>query len=105
MITVPAYFNNSQREATKAAGTIAGLNVMRIMNEPTAASLAFNLEAKQTKQRFVVVFDLGRGTFDVTVLKLEDGLNEVLSTSGDAHLGGSDIDNLMVNFCIGEFKK
>jgi molecular chaperone DnaK (HSP70) len=105
VITVPAYFNNYQREATKSAGTIAGLNVIRIINEPTAASLAFELEAKQAKSRFVVVFDLGGGTFDVTVLCVEAESIEVRSTSGDTHLGGSDIDNILINYCIEEFKK
>ena len=105
MITVPAYFTNSQREATKAAGLIAGLNIIRIINEPTAASLAFELEAKQVKRRFIVVFDLGGGTLDVSVLCVEDGNSEVRTTSGDAHLGGSDIDNLLVNYCIEEIKQ
>ena len=100
---MPAYFDNSQREATKAAGTIAGLNVIRIINEPTAASLAFELQAKQAKERNILVFDLGGGTFDVTILCVGRGQNEVRTTTGDTHLGGSDIDNLMMNFCIDIF--
>jgi len=105
VITVPAYFNNAQREATKAAGEIAGLNVVRIINEPTAASLAFELNEKSVDERNILVFDLGGGTFDVTVLCVGDGNNEVCSTSGDSHLGGSDIDNILVEHCKKIFKK
>ncbi len=90
VITVPAYFNDAQRQATKDAGKIAGLDVLRIVNEPTAAALAYGLEKKKTEK--VLVFDLGGGTFDVSVLEIGDGVHEVLSTSGDTHLGGDDFD-------------
>ncbi|MBU4692987.1 molecular chaperone DnaK [Mycoplasma sp. CSL7491-lung] len=103
VITVPAYFDNSQREATKIAGKIAGLEVLRIINEPTAAALAFGLE-KTNKSMKVLVYDLGGGTFDVSVLELEDGTFEVLSTSGDNHLGGDDWDNEIVKWMIGKIK-
>src|SRR6476646_3293007 len=103
VITVPAYFNNAQREATKDAGKIAGLNVLRIINEPTAASLAYGLdkEADQT----ILVFDLGGGTFDVSVLELGDGVFEVKSTAGDNHLGGDNFDKAIVDWLVAEFKK
>ena len=103
VITVPAYFNNSQREATKDAGRIAGLNVLRIINEPTAASLAYGLD-KETDQT-ILVFDLGGGTFDVSVLELGDGVFEVKSTAGDNHLGGDNFDKAIVDWMVGEFKK
>ena len=103
IITVPAYFDDSQRQATKDAGKIAGLEVKRIINEPTAAALAYGLESKKDEQ--IVVFDLGGGTFDVSVLELGDGVFEVKSTNGDTHLGGEDFDNLIVNFLLDEFKK
>ena len=103
IITVPAYFDDSQRQATKDAGKIAGLEVKRIINEPTAAALAYGLEDK--KDQKIVVFDLGGGTFDVSVLQLGDGVFEVLSTNGDTHLGGEDFDNEIVNFLVDEFKK
>lgn len=96
VITVPAYFDNAQREATKNAGKIAGLQVERIINEPTAAALAFGLD-KTEKEMKVLVYDLGGGTFDVSVLELSGGTFEVLSTSGDNHLGGDDWDNEIVN--------
>ena len=103
IITVPAYFDDSQRQATKDAGKIAGLEVKRIINEPTAAALAYGLESQ--KDGKIVVFDLGGGTFDVSVLELGDGVFEVLSTNGDTHLGGEDFDNAIVNFLVEEFKK
>lgn len=105
VITVPAYFNDSQRQATKDAGTISGMNVLRIINEPTAAAIAYGLDKKVGGERNVLIFDLGGGTFDVSVLTIEDGIFEVKSTSGDTHLGGEDFDNRMVNFFIQEFKK
>jgi molecular chaperone DnaK len=104
VITVPAYFNDSQRQATKDAGKIAGLEVKRIINEPTAAALAYGLD-KKDKNETVVVFDLGGGTFDVSVLELGDGVFEVKSTNGDTHLGGEDFDNAIVNHFLDEIKK
>jgi molecular chaperone DnaK len=104
VITVPAYFDDSQRQATKDAGKIAGLEVKRIINEPTAAALAYGLD-KKDKNETVVVFDLGGGTFDVSVLELGDGVFEVKSTNGDTHLGGEDFDNKIVNFFLDEIKK
>jgi molecular chaperone DnaK len=103
VITVPAYFNNAQREATKDAGKIAGLNVLRIINEPTAASLAYGLD-KESDQT-ILVFDLGGGTFDVSVLELGDGVFEVKSTAGDNHLGGDNFDKAIVDWMAAEFKK
>lgn len=103
VITVPAYFDNSQREATKQAGEIAGLNVLRVINEPTAAALAYGLERKGNET--VLVFDLGGGTFDVTILELGDGVFEVKSTAGDTHLGGADFDHRIVDWLAGEFEK
>ncbi len=103
IITVPAYFDDSQRQATKDAGKIAGLEVKRIINEPTAAALAYGLESKKDEK--IVVFDLGGGTFDVSILELGDGVFEVMSTNGDTHLGGEDFDNVIVNFLVDEFKK
>ena len=105
LITVPAYFNDSQRQATKDAGTIAGLNVLRIINGPTAAAIAYGLDKKSGVERNVLIFDLGGGTCNVSVLTIEDGIFEVKSTNGDTHLGGEDFDNRMVNFFIKEFKK
>jgi len=96
VITVPAYFNDSQRQATKDAGTISGLNVLRIINEPTAAAIAYGLDKKGQGERNVLIFDLGGGTFDVSILTIEDGIFEVKSTAGDTHLGGEDFDNRMV---------
>src|SRR5882672_7882820 len=104
VITVPAYFNNAQREATKTAGTIAGLNVVRIINEPTAAALAYGLD-KEGADQTILVFDLGGGTFDVSVLELGDGVFEVKSTAGDNHLGGDNFDKAIVDWMVGEFKK
>ncbi|KAM9190553.1 heat shock-related 70 kDa protein 2 [Mergus octosetaceus] len=107
VITVPAYFNDSQRQATKDAGTITGLNVMRIINEPTAAAIAYGLDKKGTRagEKNVLIFDLGGGTFDVSILTIEDGIFEVKSTAGDTHLGGEDFDNRMVNHFVEEFKR
>ena len=104
VITVPAYFNDSQRQATKDAGIIAGLNVLRIINEPTAAAIAYGLDNKSEKERNVLIFDLGGGTFDVSLLTIEDGIFEVKATAGDTHLGGEDFDNLLVNHFKIEFK-
>jgi molecular chaperone DnaK len=103
VITVPAYFNDAQRQATKDAGKIAGLDVLRIINEPTAAALAYGLDKKETKT--IAVYDLGGGTFDVTILEIDDGLFEVKSTNGDTFLGGEDFDMRLVNYLAGEFKK
>jgi L1 cell adhesion molecule like protein len=105
VITVPAYFNDSQRQATKDAGTISGMNVLRIINEPTAAAIAYGLDKKVGAERNVLIFDLGGGTFDVSILTIEDGIFEVKSTSGDTHLGGEDFDNRMVNHFVQEFKR
>src|SRR5580698_9606473 len=98
VITVPAYFNDAQRQATKDAGRIAGLEVLRLVNEPTAASLAYGLDKKQNG--IVAVYDLGGGTFDISILKLHDGIFEVIATNGDTHLGGDDIDNLLIKIAI-----
>eukprot|EP00062_Callorhinchus_milii_P025939 gi/632987487/ref/XP_007882586.1/ PREDICTED: heat shock cognate 71 kDa protein-like [Callorhinchus milii] len=105
VITVPAYFNDSQRQATKDAGLIAGLNVLRIINEPTAAAIAYGLNKKGPGESNILIFDLGGGTFDVSVLVIENGIFEVKSTAGDTHLGGEDFDNQMVNHFIREFKQ
>ncbi|XP_072165857.1 heat shock 70 kDa protein IV-like [Diadema setosum] len=105
VITVPAYFNDSQRQATKDAGEIAGLKVLRIINEPTAAALAYGLHKKVQDRQHVLVFDLGGGTFDVSILLLDDGDFEVLATAGDTHLGGEDFDNMLVNHLVGEFQR
>jgi Fe-S protein assembly chaperone HscA len=103
VITVPAYFNDAQRQATKDAGRIAGLDVLRIVNEPTAASLAYGLDKR--KQGIIAVYDFGGGTFDISILKLSDGIFEVLSTSGDTHLGGDDIDEMLIRFVLGELSQ
>lgn len=105
VITVPAYFNDSQRQATKDAGTISGMNVLRIINEPTAAAIAYGLDKKATGERNVLIFDLGGGTFDVSILSIDDGIFEVKSTAGDTHLGGEDFDNRLVNHFAQEFKR
>merc|ERR1711957_372098 len=105
VVTVPAYFNDAQRQATKDAGTIAGLSVQRIINEPTAAAIAYGLDKKDSKERNVLIFDLGGGTFDVSLLSIEDGIFEVKATNGHTHLGGEDFDNRLVDFCMAEFKK
>jgi len=104
VVTVPAYFNDSQRQATKDAGSISGLNILRIINEPTAAAIAYGLD-KKGGERNVLIFDLGGGTFDVSLLTIEDGIFEVKATAGDTHLGGEDFDNRMVEWCMAEFKK
>src|SRR5436305_526475 len=103
VITVPAYFNDAQRQATKDAGRIAGLDVLRIVNEPTAASLAYGLQER--KQGIIAVYDFGGGTFDISILKLSEGIFEVLSTSGDTHLGGDDIDEILIRLVLGELKQ
>ena len=105
VITVPAYFNDTQRQATKDAGAIAGLNVLRIINEPTAAAIAYGLDIKEEVARNVLIFDLGGGTFDVSLLTIEDGIFEVKATAGDTHLGGEDFDNKLVEYCAEDFKK
>jgi len=105
VITVPAYFNDSQRQATKDAGLIAGLNVLRIINEPTAAAIAYGLDKKSEGEKNVLIFDLGGGTFDVSLLTIEDGIFEVKATAGDTHLGGEDFDNRLVNHFAQEFKR
>ena len=107
VITVPAYFNDSQRQATKDAGVISGLNVLRIINEPTAAAIAYGLDKKGTSsgEKNVLIFDLGGGTFDVSILSIDDGIFEVKATAGDTHLGGEDFDNRMVDHFIKEFQR
>jgi molecular chaperone DnaK (HSP70) len=100
VVTVPAYFNDAQRQATKDAGRIAGLDVLRIVNEPTAASLAYGLNER--RQGIVAVYDFGGGTFDISILKLSEGIFEVLSTSGDTHLGGDDIDEALIHLVLAE---
>jgi heat shock 70kDa protein 1/2/6/8 len=105
VITVPAYFNDSQRQATKDAGAISGLNVLRIINEPTAAAIAYGLDKKGQGEKNILIFDLGGGTFDVSILTIEEGIFEVKSTAGDTHLGGEDFDNRMVNHFVEEFKR
>src|SRR3981189_315135 len=102
VITVPAYFNDAQRQATKDAGRIAGLNVLRLVNEPTAASLAYGLDKKQNGT--IAVYDLGGGTFDISILKLHDGIFEVIATNGDTHLGGDDIDNLLITIALDDIR-
>ena len=102
VITVPAYFNDSQRQATRDAGKIAGLEVKRIINEPTAAALAYGMD--KGDDRKILVYDLGGGTFDVSVLEIGDGIVEVLSTNGDTHLGGDDVDHIIINWLVSEFK-
>ena len=101
VVTVPAYFNDGQRQATKDAGAIAGLNVIRIINEPTAAALAYGLDKRLSGDKNVLIFDLGGGTFDVSVLSIAEGsLFEVKATAGDTHLGGEDFDNLLVEHLV-----
>src|SRR5215813_6245341 len=102
VITVPAYFNDAQRQATKDAGRIAGLEVLRLVNEPTAASLAYGLD--KNKDGVIAVYDLGGGTFDISILKLHDGIFEVVSTNGDTHLGGDDIDNLLITIALDDIR-
>jgi len=103
VITVPAYFNDSQRQATKDAGRIANLEVLRIINEPTAAAIAYGLDKNETEEKSVLIFDLGGGTFDVSLLTIDDGVFEVMATAGDTHLGGEDFDNKLVDFCVNDF--
>jgi heat shock protein 1/8 len=105
VITVPAYFNDSQRQATKDAGSISGMNVLRIINEPTAAAIAYGLDKKGQGEKNILIYDLGGGTFDVSLLTIEDGIFEVKATAGDTHLGGEDFDNRIVDFCIQDFKR
>jgi len=105
VITVPAYFNDSQRQATKDAGSISGLNVLRIINEPTAAAIAYGLDKKGSGEMNVLIYDMGGGTFDVSLLTIEDGIFEVKATAGDTHLGGEDFDNRIVDFCMQDFKR
>ncbi|ORZ21105.1 heat shock protein 70 family [Absidia repens] len=105
VVTVPAYFNDSQRQATKDAGTIAGLNVLRVINEPTAAALAYGLDRGESGDKQLAVYDLGGGTFDISILEIQSGVFEVKSTNGDTHLGGEDFDILLVRWIIDEFKK
>merc|ERR1711865_1202859 len=105
VITVPAYFNDSQRASTKDAGAICGLNVLRIINEPTAAAIAYGLDKGSSAERNVLIFDLGGGTFDVSLLTIEEGIFEVKATAGDTHLGGEDFDNRMVDYFLTDFKR
>merc|ERR1719345_734715 len=105
VVTVPAYFNDSQRQATKDAGQICGLNVLRIINEPTAAAIAYGLDKKPSGEQNVLIYDMGGGTFDVSLLTIEDGIFEVKATAGDTHLGGEDFDNRVVDFCLQDFKR
>merc|ERR1711868_308456 len=105
VVTVPAYFNDAQRASTKDAAAIAGLNCLRIINEPTAAAIAYGLDKGTSSERNVLIFDLGGGTFDVSLLSIEDGVFEVKATAGDTHLGGEDFDNRMVDYFTAEFKK
>ena len=105
VVTVPAYFTDAQRQATKDAGKIAGLNVLRILNEPTAAAIAYGLDKKSAGEKNILVFDLGGGTFDVTLLTIDSGVFEVKATSGDTHLGGEDFDQRLMDYCIAQFEK
>merc|ERR1711959_413608 len=105
VITVPAYFNDSQRQATKDAGTISGINVLRIINEPTAAAIAYGLDRQTEQEKNILIFDLGGGTFDASLLAIEEGIFEVKATNGHIHLGGEDFDNKLVDFCMADFKK
>jgi heat shock protein 1/8 len=105
VVTVPAYFTDSQRQATKDAGSISGLNVLRIVNEPTAAAIDYGLDKKVIGERNILIFDLGGGTFHVSLLTIEEGIFEVKATAGDTHLGGEDFDNRLVNHFAQEFKR
>jgi molecular chaperone DnaK (HSP70) len=105
VVTVPAYFNDAQRQATKDAGAIAGLQVERVLNEPTAAAIAYGLDRAKTAEENILVFDLGGGTFDVTLLTIDNGVFEVKATAGDTHLGGEDFDQRVMDYCIAQFKK
>ena len=104
VVTVPAYFNDAQRQATKNAGTIAGLNVLRIINEPTAAAIAYGLDKKEG-EKHILVFDLGGGTFDVSLLTIDNGVFEVVATNGDTHLGGEDFDQRVISYFIELYQK
>merc|ERR1719223_1742895 len=104
VVTVPAYFTDAQRQATKDAGTIAGLKVERVINEPTAAAIAYGLD-KQDREENILVFDLGGGTFDVTLLSIDNGVFEVRATSGNTHLGGEDFDQRLMEYCMSQFKR
>ena len=104
VITVPAYFNDNQRQATKDAGTIAGLNVLRVVNEPTAAAIAYGLD-RTGEERQIIVYDLGGGTFDVSLLTIDNGVFEVQATAGDTHLGGEDFDQRIINFFAKKYNK
>jgi heat shock protein 5 len=103
IVTVPAYFNDAQRQATKDAGTIAGLTILSIMNEPTAAAIAYGLDKKHSKSK-IIVYDLGGGTFDVSLLSIQDGVFEVMATAGDTHLGGEDFDNRIIDHLVSQYK-
>ena len=105
VVTVPAYFNDAQRQATKDAGTIAGLQVLRIINEPTAAAIAYGLDSKSAQEKHVLIFDLGGGTFDVSLLNITGGVFAVKATAGDTHLGGEDFDNNLLDFFKKDFQK
>jgi molecular chaperone DnaK (HSP70) len=105
VVTVPAYFTDAQRQATKDAGTIAGLKVERVLNEPTAAAIAYGLDRHKGVEENILVFDLGGGTFDVTLLTIDNGVFEVKATAGDTHLGGEDFDQRLMDHCIAQFKK
>ena len=105
VLTVPAYFNDNQRQATKDAGRIAGLNIIRMINEPTAAAIAYGLNNKDENEKHILVFDLGGGTFDISILTVDNSLFEVRATRGDTHLGGEDFDNKLMRYCIQEFKE
>ena len=105
VVTVPAYFNDAQRQATKDAGAIAGLNVLRIINEPTAAAIAYGLDRQDAAEKNILIFDLGGGTFDVSLLSIEDGIFEVKATNGHTHLGGEDFDNKLLNYFMADFQK
>ena len=104
MITVPAYFNDTQRQATRDAGKLAGLDVLRIINEPTAASLAYGLGLDPAEEKTIAVYDLGGGTFDISILKISGGVFEVLSTNGDTYLGGDDLDRAIIEYWMGLMK-
>merc|ERR1719451_209830 len=105
VVTVPAYFNDQQRQATKDAGTISGLNVLRIINEPIAAAISYGLGKKSKEEMMVLIFDMGGGTFDVSLLSIDEGIFEVKATAGDTHLGGEDFDNVLVEHFVKEFKR
>merc|ERR1719210_2767190 len=105
VVTVPAYFNDAQRQATRDAGRIASLEVLRIINEPTAAAIAYGLDKQTEDEKKVLIFDLGGGTFDVSLLTIDEGIFEVMATAGDTHLGGEDFDNILVDHCVTAFTR